>query len=66
MSNGDIHKDIYYEVRIGTAMLVLIIVMNLLLLLFAAIASFLWLDSYPKVQYNGSNPKGETQNVQVP
>lgn len=66
MPNDDIHKDIYYEVRIGTAMLIVIIVMNLLLLLFAAIASIVWLDSSPKVQYNGNNPKGETQNVQVP
>lgn len=42
-------KDVYYEVRIGTAMLVLIIVMNLLLLFLCFIGLLYWLDSAPKM-----------------
>lgn len=59
-------KDTYYEVRIGTAMMVLIIITNLIMLILFGIGYYLWLDSTVKTQYNGATPKGETQNVQVP
>lgn len=42
-------KDVYYEVRIGTAMLVLIMVMNLFLLFLCFLGILYWLDSAPKI-----------------
>jgi hypothetical protein len=42
-------KDVYYEVRIGTAMMILVIITNLLLLSAAILAFLVWLDSTPKI-----------------
>ena len=42
-------KDIHYEVRTGTAMLVLIILMNLFLLFLCFLGVLYWLDSPPKM-----------------
>jgi len=50
--NDEIHKalkDVYYEVRIGTAMMILIIIVNLLLLLFLLLGIYMWLDSTPRI-----------------
>jgi uncharacterized iron-regulated membrane protein len=50
--NDEIHKalkDVYYEVRIGTAMMILIIVVNLLLLVFLLLGIYMWLDSTPRI-----------------
>lgn len=42
-------KDVYYEVRIGTAMMILIIITNLLLLSMSLLGILIWLDSAPKI-----------------
>ncbi len=50
--NDEMHKtlrDVYYEVRIGTAMMILVIVTNLLLISSAIFAFLVWLDSTPRI-----------------
>ena len=37
-------KDTYYEVRIGTAMMIFIIITNLIMLILFGIGYYLWLD----------------------
>jgi len=43
-------KDTYYEVRMGTAMMILIIIINLLLLSLLGIGWLMWLDSSSRMQ----------------
>lgn len=43
-------KDTYYEVRMGTAMMILIIIINILLLSLLGIGWLMWLDSSSRVQ----------------
>lgn len=59
-------KDIYYEVRIGTAMLVFLIITNTIILAIILFAAIYLLDSVSDDWYNDAFPKGEDQNVQVP
>jgi hypothetical protein len=43
-------KDTYYEVRMGTAMMILIIIINILLLSLLGIGWLMWLDSSSRMQ----------------
>ena len=43
-------KETYYEVRIGTAMMILILITNILLLFLLGIGWLMWLDSSSRVQ----------------
>jgi hypothetical protein len=43
-------KDTYYEVRMGTAMMILILIMNLMMVILFGIGYYLWLDMTAPIQ----------------
>lgn len=52
MKNDETHicEKTYYEVRIGTAMLVLILITNILILSAGLLGFLLWLDTTPAMK----------------